>query len=148
MSIATVADVRKVLDLEILKACLYQEANPTANEAQVETKVQEVLDVVDGLVKGHLRGRYTLPMDPWPDPLPYAATQLAVYDILNRRGLSEKDPADQSAIRGRKEALATLKAIAAGSIVLEDTQTAPEQNLSVDIEGPDRVFSRDNMKGW
>lgn len=146
MSITTVDLVKADLTDGVLIACLYESATPDTTD--LDARIQAVCDSVDGLVLGYLRGRYSVPMAPWPDPLPYVATQLAVYDICNRRGLSEKDPEDQSVIRGRKEALKILEQIAAGRIVLEDSQTAPETNLKPEFEGPDRVFSRDNMKGF
>ncbi len=144
MSYCSVVDVLDELTRDTLLYCLYEEPNP-ADTSDLEERIQKVIDKIDGKIDGFLEGRYSLPLSFESRLLKTIAVDLVKYEILSRRGLDDKD---SQIIEQNKEALRLLEKIAEGKLTLEPAKIpAPETNVSIEIESPSRIFSRDKLKG-
>tara|TARA_R110000787_G_scaffold168855_6_gene281576 strand:- start:6301 stop:6720 length:420 start_codon:yes stop_codon:yes gene_type:complete len=90
----------------------------------------------------YISKRYDLPLSDIPAALVKTACDLVRY------ALHKEDPPDRVAA-AHKDAMAFLRDVAAGRAVLDIAGTEPTgAKDDVIIEGPDRLFSHDSMKGF
>ncbi|CAN7258212.1 gp436 family protein [Brucella pseudogrignonensis] len=99
----------------------------------------------DNIVNGYVSVQYELPFKAVPDLLRTWAVSIARY-FLHRNGQ------DEHIVRDYKEALSSLKEIAAGRLKLpvgpDDPAPQPSSGSDVSIVGPEPVFTADKLKGW
>lgn len=102
---------------------------------------QTVLDAKRGtcteLVNSHLRGRYTVPMDPAPTILADVEADLLVDKLYSRRANIEKP---DSVKEEAKKAMDILKAISRGDIELEDQPDTYAGAFKTNKKASDRKF--------
>ena len=106
------------------------------------SKVDRALADASAMAEDYLRGRYQLPLAGTP-----AALVLMVCDIARYYLFDDRVP---EVVEARyKAAVAWLKDVARGTVTLDSAAAAPnEQGVGAAVvEGPARVFSRDNMAG-
>ncbi|MBT0664776.1 DUF1320 family protein [Geobacter pelophilus] len=113
-----------------------------------EPVVAGCIDDATILVNGYLRGRYPIPLpDPAPGLIVTITADLASYGIYASK--PQFDVPDT--IKARREtAIALLIRIQDGKMqIYDETSTgAPAVNPSpAFVSGPDRLFSRETMKG-
>lgn len=104
--------------------------------------VERALSDADAEIDGYLRGSYALPMNPVPALLKPVACDIARYRMLGSR--------PHEVARDRyKDAVALLKAIAAGDVQLGAQAPAEEIEIgSPLVDAPRRVFTADTLKGF
>lgn len=81
--------------------------------------VERALADADAVIDGYLAGRYAVPLTPVPDNLPRVACQLARYGLLGAA-------ADERARHDYEDAVAWLKDVAAGRVILPTVTPAAE----------------------
>lgn len=98
----------------------------------------------ENLANSYLAKRYRLPLDPVPEILTRIVCDIA-RATLHGRTLETDDPVAQA----KADAVAWLKDVAKGLVQLEAEGLAPDQPGSgtVQVSGPDRVFSKDSLAG-
>lgn len=109
---------------------------------------QDVIDAAlvhaDNLVNGYVAVKYDVPLTAVPDLVRTWAVSIARY-ILHRNGAPEHVAQDY------KDAIASLKDVAAGRIALPvpagDTPL-PTSGGQVMAEHPDEVFTAARLRGW
>ncbi|PTW61426.1 phage gp36-like protein [Breoghania corrubedonensis] len=116
---------------------------PAAIDADV---VARALSDADALIDSYLRKRYALPLDPAPPVLVKIASDLARYNLYD-------DGADKDGpvVRAQGSALAWLRDVSKGLIELDDgTGDAPAASGGGQVRAsyPDRVFTRDSLRGY
>ena len=99
--------------------------------------IDRALADADALINGYLVGRYSLPLSPVPASLPQVASAIARYDLLG----------DAVTERGRndyKDAIAWLRDVQAGRVLLQDASPVPgaEQSALVMMSTSEAVFKR------
>lgn len=107
-------------------------------------RVDKALDKADALIKGYVAARHAdVPALAGHPILTEVACDIAFADLWR------SDQPEFVKTR-RKEAIATLEAIARGTVKLDDgTETArPRADGSILISGPDRRFGRDSLGGY
>jgi phage gp36-like protein len=109
---------------------------------------QDVIDAAlvhaDNLVNGYVGAKYDVPLVTVPDLVRTWAVSIARY-ILHRNGAPEHVAQDY------KDAVASLKDVAAGRISLPVTAGAdplPTAGGQVMASHPDEVFTADKLRGW
>lgn len=85
--------------------------------------VDQVLADTDALIDGYMAGRYTVPLSPVPANLPRIACQVARYLLLD-------SAADDRARQDYEDALAWLKDVAAGRVILTEAVAAATTAVS------------------
>lgn len=103
------------------------------------------LSDAENLATSYLAKRYQLPLDPIPEILTRIVCDIA-RAALHGRTLEKDDPVALA----KREAIAWLKDVAGGLVQLEAAGLASDQSGSgtVRVEGPDRVFSKDSLRGF
>jgi phage gp36-like protein len=117
---------------------------------RVEPYTQEIIDAVlnqaledaDAMINTYLAKRYDLPLASIPAVLPRHAAVIAYYDL--HRGHHPEE------VRTNYEdTLSFLDKVSRGLVVLDAQGTEPSSApADARVEGPDRMFSRDSLKGF
>lgn len=105
---------------------------------------RHIADAVS-MIDGYLGKIYALPLGTVPPALTKVAADLARYFLHGKS--AEKDSPVAQAYR---DAIRWLENVSKGLIVIENAGTIPGQAGSgrIQVSAPDRVFSRDSMKGF
>lgn len=142
MSYCTLADIEK---RRIATDTLIQLTDDDNLGVINATTVAGVIQDATILVEGYLRGRYALPLNPVPDLAASITADLAAWGCYALK--PQFDIPD--AIKDRRNtALALLARIQDGKMKLYEDTTAPASNTpAASFSGPDRIFSRDKMRG-
>jgi phage gp36-like protein len=124
-------------------------------EARVDQGLQDAADEIDS----YLGQRYSLPIEPVPRLLKKIAVDIAVYNILGRRGFKE-GTADDVIVQRYEQAVRWLKAVAKGEASLPADGSDPggsggtvddgtvDASSAPEVQAPERVFGRGKLKGW
>ena len=112
-------------------------------DAIVDTVLDQAIASADSVIDGHLSGRYALPLEQVPTLLTDVAARLT-YAALFIDMAPEKVTADYQA------AMRTLRDIAGGAVRLDVGGTAAPAATAdgIEVVASDRVFGRDNLRGW
>jgi phage gp36-like protein len=107
-----------------------------------EVAMATVLAEADNLINSYL-GRYTLPLTTTPAVLRDYACDIARYRLY------KGSPTEAVATR-YKDAIAWLKLLASGSVVLDIAPgvAAPAPDNTILFQGSERQFSRDSLRGY
>jgi len=140
MGYATIADVRKVVDDALLT-----QLTDDAGDGTVDTVlVDDQLGLAAVEIDGYLGSRYRLPLSTTHTILAKLCVDIAVFNLFSRRG----GPPDHWQKR-YDNAIQFLARVADGKISLGAGD--PDGNADANtpqMTGPDRVFSRDKMRGY
>jgi phage gp36-like protein len=99
--------------------------------------VDTALGNADALIDGYLAGRYTLPLSQIPPNLPQVACALVRYALLG-------DAATERARNDQKDALAWLRDVQSGRVLLQAAAPTPgsEPGALVMMSSSEAVFKR------
>ncbi len=120
--------------------------DPTVTTVNTTT-LQQVLNDASAEIDGYLGGRFTLPLTDPPEVLNRVASDIAMYRLQALRPLHDVSDARQR----YEDAIAMLSKVAAGELTLGIATDGNETAISPAaeaVEGPERVFSRDTLKGF
>ncbi|WP_319543160.1 DUF1320 domain-containing protein [uncultured Pseudodesulfovibrio sp.] len=109
--------------------------------------VNRAISDADAEINGYLGARYAVPLDPVPAVVGKYAVDIAVYHLESRR---------RGASDSRKErydmAIRFLTKVGEGKLTLgvNDPEDTPRDNEAPQMasSNPERLFSRDSMKGF
>jgi len=140
MSYATVADVRKVVDDDLLTQLTDDAGDGTVDEGLVTDQ----LGMASVEIDGYLGSRYPLPLSTTPPILAKLCVDIVLFNLYSRRG----GPPEHWQKR-YDNAVRFLERVAEGKITLGAGD--PDGNADGNtprMEGPERVFSRDKLRGY
>lgn len=103
-----------------------------------ESVLADKRDTCHELVNSYLRGQYTVPMDPAPKLLADVEADLLVDKLYSRRPNMQKP---ESVKDDYNAAMDTLKAIAKGTIQLEDQPDIQAGDIRTNKKSSDRKFT-------
>lgn len=105
--------------------------------------VAQALADADAVIDGYTAGRYTVPLSPVPSNLPRVACQLARYGLLG-------NAADERARKDYEDAMAWLKDVAAGRVILTEATVAATTAVSARpaTRTTDRQFDGDGLANY
>lgn len=141
MAYCTQPDILSALDYDTL----VQLTDDHDVNGIVASVVTAAIADADAEIDGYCGRRYSVPFAAVPDIVKKHSVTIAVKNLYaRRRGATGSRRQDYD------DAIAFLKGVAAGKITLgeDDPDGSPSEANDVQIEGPDRVFSRDNMTGF
>jgi phage gp36-like protein len=99
-------------------------------------------------IDGYIEGRFTLPLTDPPAVLNRLTTDIAMYRLQSLRPLHDLEDARKR----YEDAIAMLTKVAAGELTLglsADGKEPPVTAGTVEaVQGPDRVFDRDKLRGY
>lgn len=120
--------------------------DPTATTIN-DTPITQALADASAEIDGYLEGRFSLPLTDPPAVLNRLTTDIAMYRMQSLRPLHDLEDARQR----YEDAVAMLAKVAAGDLTLglsADNQEPPLAGSVETVQGPDRVFDRDKLKGY
>lgn len=120
--------------------------DPAATTVSVAPITQALSDA-SAEIDGYIEGRFTLPLTDPPAILTRLATDIAMYRMQTLRPLHDLEDARKR----YEDAVAMLAKVAAGELTLglaADGQEPPIAGAVETVQGPDRVFNRDKLKGF
>ncbi len=120
--------------------------DPTATTIN-DTPITQALADASAEIDGYLEGRFNLPLTDPPAVLNRLTTDIAMYRMQSLRPLHDLEDARQR----YQDAVAMLTKVASGDLTLglsADNQEPPLAGSVETVQGPDRVFDRDKLKGY
>lgn len=143
MAYATVDDVLKAMDRDVLIRLTDDEGIGDVDTARVQRALDDASEEVDGYVGS----RYAVPLDPAPPILRKLTVDIAVYNLYSRLD----EPPEHRAERYRT-ALEFLSRVALGKISLgpQDPDGNPPASDAPELsaDNPPRLFSRATMEDF
>lgn len=107
--------------------------------------VDRAIENADALIDSYCGTKFVVPFSTVPTRVRALSVDIAIYNLYSRRqGASET-------IKERyDECITFLKDVAKGNATLgeNDPDGVPSESNKPEIFSSDRVFSRDNLKGW
>lgn len=106
--------------------------------------IDAALTAAGNTIDGYVGTRHTLPLPSVPPVLTTLEVSIARY-LLHRNG------APEHVVQDYKDAIATLKDVAAGRYMLPvaaGSTAAPVETGRVLASHPDQVFTADRLRGW
>ena len=142
MSYASRADLKAVIparDLALLAG--FDQGDAAASDARLAQALTDASAEIDG----YLRRQVSLPLADSPHTLNVYCRDLAMWRLYRNLG---HDTDRLKALRDG--ALSWLRDVAAGKIGLGDDDTPPLDTSGwvAMTDGPDRLLTRDSMRGW
>ncbi len=120
--------------------------DPTATTVNT-APITQALGDASAEIDGYIEGRFTLPLTDPPAILTRLATDIAMYRMQTLRPLHDLEDARKR----YEDAVAMLAKVAAGELTLGLAADGQEPRIADAVEtvnGPDRVFNRDKLKGY
>ncbi len=113
----------------------------------VATAAQDAaLEAASDVADGYMRGRYALPLTAWGDDLRRAVCAVAAWDLLTVRGFDPNRGGDIAVQERHNSALAWLKDVAAGRVVVSGGNTTPTATRHARASGARAESQR--TRGW
>jgi phage gp36-like protein len=141
MAYCTQDDLLKKIDYDTLVQ-LTDDHNTGGIVAAIVT---EAIADADAEIDGYCGRRHPVPFSTVPAIIKKHSVTIAIKNLYaRRRGAPENRRQDYD------DAIAFLKDVAKGIVTLgeDDPDGLPAETHTVDIDGPDRIFDRDELKGF
>jgi len=141
MAYCTQSDILESLD----QTTLIQLTDDAGTEGIDASAVARAIADADAEIDGYCGSRYSVPFATVPDIIRKFSVAIAVKNLFSRRrGAPDNRRKDYD------DAIAFLKDVAKGvaSLGVNDPDGTPAASNAPDIDGPDRVFDRDNLEGF
>ncbi|MDD2870089.1 phage protein Gp36 family protein [Neomegalonema sp.] len=125
---------------------LREVTDPDAAEIRTEA-LERALEDAAAEIDGYLEGRYRLPLAAPPPSLKLLACDIAIYRLLTLRQIDVME--DQR--KRYEDVLRFLRSLAKGEINLglaQSGETVEPAGGPTLVAGPERVFSRQRMRGF
>lgn len=110
---------------------------------------ESAIEDADAEINGYVAKRYTVPLVPTPDILHKFSVDIAIYNLVSRRGIDESDR-EKTVLTRYQAAVKFLMGVAEGKLSLgireESVQAAAATGFQVRSSA--RLFSRNSMEGW
>lgn len=142
MAYASVADLKAVIpvrDLELLAD--FEGGDGVA----ADRRIGQALDDASAEIDGYLRRQVKLPLADPPHTLNVYCRDLALWRLYRNLGHDTERLRDL-----RTGAMSWLKDVAAGKVGLGDDDTPPAETSGgvAMTDGPERLLTRDSLRGW
>ncbi|MEQ8318763.1 MAG: DUF1320 domain-containing protein [Rhodospirillales bacterium] len=134
----TQADMEKRFSAEEILELTDRDADGTADDGVLDVAIADAGDTIDS----YISKRYDLPLAEIPQRLVKIACDLVRYE------LHKEDPPER-VVAAHKEAMATLRDIAAGKALLDVAGSEPAgAENEILFDGPVRTFTSDALKDF
>ena len=151
MAYCTVAEVLDMLKEDMLNVIIGD--NYIENEDEriqaITPIVEQAIADADAEIDGYLAKRYKVPFEKTPQVINKFAKDIALYNMVSRKGVNENDR-EKTSLTRYNAAIAFLTKVAEGriSIGVSENNTEDAARIGFSMSNSPRLFSRGNMKGW
>ena len=145
----TEADIRQILKADLLAQLVSGEAVASPEEAQqlLSIIIEQAISDAGAEIDGYLAARYPVPLSKPPTIISKYAKDLAVYNLVSRIGVGGGDDRENNYLKRYQYAIKFLEMVAKGTVDLGISPPAKQAATGFQMTGPQRVFSRDSLKG-
>jgi len=144
----TVQEVRQMLKSDIVNSIIGDEyiSDEVEREQKLLPLIEHALGDAAAEVDGYLAKRYPVPLTNAPPVVHKYAKDIAVYNLVSRIGVVDKEREDNYRER-YKFALKFLESVSRGVVDLGLKPPNKQAATGFQMHSPNRIFSRDSMKG-
>lgn len=149
MAYCTAEDVMKMLKEDMLNSIIgdeYIEDEAEKGERILPFIVEAILDA-DSEIDGYLSKRYNLPFSNVPAVLHKFSKDMAVYNLVARRGIQEDGP-EKTILNRYHAAIKFLESVARGTVEIGVARSRESAGIGFQVKSNGRTFSRESMRGW
>lgn len=141
----TIDDLKKQSSDEFLIRCTDDEQTGEINQETVDEKIDDAQMEIDS----YCRAQYSVPFQAVPGLIRKLAVDIALYNLVSRRGIDEDSP-DVILVKRYRDAVKLLENLAKGIVTIGpaaagDPSPQPQQAT---IVSPPRRFTRGSMEGF
>lgn len=109
--------------------------------------IQEAIEDAGYEIDGYLGKRYSLPFTDTPKVLYKFAKDIAIYNLISRRGIDE-DSQEKTILTRYNAAIKFLESVSKGTIEIGTFTPAKAASVGFKSQSNGRLFTRDQMKGY
>ncbi len=151
MAYSTVDDVLSNIKEQLLNDILGDEYIEDLEERKEKLVplAEKAIEEADAEINGYLAKRYSIPLSPVPKILNKFSVDVAVYNLVSRRGIDESDR-EKTVLTRYQSVIRFLTAVAEGKLALgvETESVEAAAVTGFQLHSSERLFSRDSMRGW
>jgi phage gp36-like protein len=115
-----------------------------ANAGEIdESAIARAIADADAEINAYLGQRYAAPLDPVPEVIRKISVDLAVWNLLSRRGRMEEVRTERY-----RAAIRFLERVSKGEISLGAEGPASDAAAELSTESPPRLFTREKLGGF
>lgn len=116
---------------------------------QLAPLAEKAIIDADAEIDGYLARRYRVPVTPAPKILHKFSIDIAIYNLVSRRGIDESDR-EKTVLTRYEAAIKFLTGVAEGkfSLAIEEESPASVAASGFVVRSSARLFSREKMRGW
>lgn len=127
---------------DVLVTLTDDEGTGLVNAERVNAAIQAASDEIDA----YARARYSVPFNPVPGIVKKLCADIALYNLISRRGYDEQS-ADRSVVDRYRAAIRFLENLVRGTVTIGAEAPRPAGETII-IESARRKFSRDRLEGY
>lgn len=150
MAYCSVREVLDMLKADMMNAIIGDEYIEDEAERlrKIEPLADEAITDADAEIDGYLAKRYSLPFAETPKVLNKFSKDIALYNLVSRKGVNESDR-EKTYLTRYKDAIAFLTRVAEGLIDIGISGVSKESlsKTGFSMKSSDRLFTRDSMRG-
>lgn len=138
-------DLRKQSSDEFLLRCTDDENTGVIDQAIIDEKIADAQTEIDS----YCRAQYSVPFQTVPGLIRKLTVDIALYNLVSRRGMDEDSP-DVILVKRYRDATKLLENLAKGIVTIGPTAVGdptPQPQQATVISSP-RLFSRRSMEGF
>lgn len=123
--------------------------DPEERKKRLLPLAEDAVSDADAEINGYLAKRYSIPLYPVPKILNKFSVDIAIYNLVSRRGIDESDR-EKTVLTRYQAAIKFLLAVAEGKIGLGIPEESVQDAATTGFQAKSspRLFSRESMKGW
>ena len=145
------ADVRAMLKDDLINSLLGDQyiRDEEEREQRLLPLIEAAAEDAQAEIDGYLAKRYAVPLTRVPKVISKYAKDIAVYNLVSRIGVGTEADREQNDLERYKFALKFLQLAAAGTVSIGADSESPSAASATGFQmsGPQRIFSRDRMRG-
>lgn len=151
MAYCTVQEVLDMLKADMVNVIIgdnYIEDEAERTKA-ITPLAEEAIDDAGAEIDGYLAKRYDLPFAKTPKVINKFAKDIALYNLVSRKGIDEGDR-EKTYLTRYNAAIAYLTKVAEGLVDIGISDSSSEENArnGFSMKSSSRIFTRDSMRGW
>lgn len=143
----TIDDLRKQSSDDFLLRCADDDGTGEIDQVIVDEKINDAQMEIDS----YCRSQYSVPFQVVPGLIRKLTVDIALYNLISRRGFDEDSP-DVILVKRYRDAIKLLENLAKGvvtvGLVAATGDPSPPQAQQATIIAPPRRFSRSSMESF
>lgn len=144
----TAEEVRQMIKADLLSALIGDEYidDPAEREARITPIIEQAIADAEAEADGYLAKRYPVPLARTPAVINKYVKDIAIYNLISRIGVDDSER--EANYRERyKFAIKFLGMVAKGEVEIGVAVPAKQAATGFRMTGPERLFSRDKLRG-